>query len=161
MDPVSFRITALPAEPFAPLFELDDASLAAHGARRCVADDPRTYPCRVSLVDAAVGETVLLLPFEHHASTSPYRASGPIFVRQLARQARLADNAVPPRFRTKRLSVRAYGTNGDLVAADLAAGDVLEPCIEAMFRRAEVDFLHLHHAAHGCYLCGVERVAAA
>ncbi|GAB3345891.1 DUF1203 domain-containing protein [Marilutibacter aestuarii] len=155
-----FRITALPADAFEALFELDDTALAARGARRLVAVHPRNFPCRVSLVDAAVGEEVLLVTHPYHDSTSPYRASGAVFVRRHARQARPGIDEVPPRFRSKLLSVRAYGANGDLLDADVVAGDVLEPCISAMLGRGEVDFLHLHHARHGCYLCRVDRVAA-
>ena len=63
--------------------------------RQTVASHPGT-PCRVSLVDAAVGETVLLLPYEHQAAPgSPYRSSGAIFVRQGAEQAQPGVNEVP------------------------------------------------------------------
>lgn len=156
----AFRIVALPAEPFAPLFELDDGALAARGMRRCIADHPLLYPCRVSLENAAIGDEVLLLPFEHHASASPYRASGPIFVRRGAARADYAINEVPPQFRRKRLSVRAYNRAGDLIRADVTGGDALEACVSVMFADAEVDCLHLHHAGHGCYLCRVERAGA-
>jgi hypothetical protein len=152
-----FRIIALPAEPFAPLFELDDRELAARGMRRCIADHPMAYPCRVSLANAAIGEEVLLLPFEHHATTSPYRASGPIFVRRGAARVDFAVNEIPAQFRPKRLSVRAYDTDGNLVGADVCRGEALEDCIGALFDGPAVDSLHLHHAGHGCYLCRVER----
>ena len=41
----TFRIRGLPAEPFAHLFALPDAELAAHGALRKIADGPgeQTY----------------------------------------------------------------------------------------------------------------------
>ena len=152
-----FRIVALPAEPFAPLFGLDDAALAARGMRRCVADHPLKYPCRVSLRNAAVGEEVLLLSFEHHATASPYRASGPIFVRRGAVSADFAVDEVPAQFRPKRLSVRAYDRDGDLIHADVTSGDALEACVAAMLEIPAVAALHLHHAGHGCYLCRVER----
>jgi hypothetical protein len=53
---MSFRITGLPAEDFAPLFGLSDAELAQRGTVRRIADG-RTpgYPCRISLTDAAPG----------------------------------------------------------------------------------------------------------
>jgi len=46
---MSFGITGLPAETFAPLFALSDAALAERGALRRIADG--TYPCRVSFAD--------------------------------------------------------------------------------------------------------------
>jgi hypothetical protein len=36
-----FRIRGLPAEPFAPLFDMPDWALAKHGAVRRIADGPR------------------------------------------------------------------------------------------------------------------------
>jgi hypothetical protein len=71
-----FRISGLPAEPFQPYFGMTDAELRAHGARRVVAiqatlgaDLGLMPPCRVSLRDAAVGETSILLHYAHHTST--------------------------------------------------------------------------------------------
>ena len=78
----TFRFVALPFEPFAPLFAMSDAELTAAGARRMVVEETPGTPCRVSLQDAEVGETVILVPFLHNAVASPYRASGPIFVRR-------------------------------------------------------------------------------
>ena len=82
---MSFKISALPLEPFAPLFDLDAAQLGARGAKRYIADRRPGYPCRVSLADAEPGERVILVPFTHHDAHSPYRASGPIFIREIVR----------------------------------------------------------------------------
>ncbi|MGE0454861.1 MAG: DUF1203 domain-containing protein [Vicinamibacteria bacterium] len=78
----SFRFVALPSDGFEPLFGRSDAELAAIGARRMIVDEKPGFPCRVSPADAKVGETVVLLPFTHHDVASPYRSSGPIFVRR-------------------------------------------------------------------------------
>jgi hypothetical protein len=56
--------------------------------------------------------------------------------------------------------VRAYASNGDLMAADVTGGDALERCIANLFSQPDVEYLHLHHAGHGCYLCRVERAGA-
>ena len=52
---MSFTVSSLPIEPFAPLFGLDDAALAQRGMLRVVADAPFAFPCRVTLDDAAPG----------------------------------------------------------------------------------------------------------
>ncbi|MDH5823763.1 DUF1203 domain-containing protein [Luteimonas sp. RD2P54] len=153
-----FRIVPLPAEPFAPLFALDDPELAARGARRMVADRQPGFPCRVSLVDAEVGEEVLLLPWEHHRSRSPYRASGPVFVRRGARPAAVAPGEIPAAMRARLFSLRAYDAAGDMSAAAIAGGHELETAIAGLFADPAVAFLHLHHAGRGCYACCVERV---
>jgi hypothetical protein len=66
---MSFRITGLPAEPFAPLFELSDEELAVHGAVRRTADERSPgYPCRISLTDSQPGDELILVNYEHHPS---------------------------------------------------------------------------------------------
>jgi hypothetical protein len=103
----AFRFLALPAAKFLPMFSQSDAELRAAGARRLIVDRKPGSPCRVSLADAEVGEAVLLLPFAHHDVASPYRAVGPIFVRQNASTASPVVGEVPVMFRHRLLSLRA------------------------------------------------------
>ena len=49
---MSFRISSLPVEPFAPLFGLPDDELLKHGARRHVVDEKPGFPCRVTLSES-------------------------------------------------------------------------------------------------------------
>src|SRR5579864_268983 len=80
---MSFRIKGLPAEPFAGMFGLPDAALAARGAVRRIADGRSPgYPCRISLTDAAPGDRLLLVNYEHHPVASPYRMRFAVYVRK-------------------------------------------------------------------------------
>lgn len=90
-----FQIVPLPLELFTPFFALDDEQLRARGGKRYVADRQPGFPCRVSLTDATPGERVVLVPFTHHNVDSPYRASGPIFIREDAESAFVGLNEVP------------------------------------------------------------------
>jgi hypothetical protein len=159
MDP-SFKIVALPSERFAPLFSQTDGELQTLGARRMVVDKTPGYPCRVSLTDAQVGETVLLVPFIHHDVSSPYRASGPIFVRRAATTAQLEANEIPAAFRHRLLSLRGYDAADMMVGAEVVPGTSLEDGIRGLFANDKVRYLHIHNARPGCYSCRVERVAA-
>jgi len=152
-----FRLVALPSERFAPLLALDDGELRAQGIRRMRVDAKSGFPCRVSLADAEPGEEVLLVPFAHHDVASPYRASGPIFVRAGAATARPEVNEVPAMIRSRLLSIRAYDAQAMMVAAEVAEGRELEDCIERAFSDPRVAYLHLHNARPGCYNCRVER----
>jgi len=152
-----FRISALPLAPFAPLFGLDDDALARLGARRRIAREMPGYPCRVSLEDAEPGERLLLLTFEHHGVDSPYRASGPIYVREGAVQAEPAVNEVPLQLRRRLLSVRAYSAAGMMRDASVVEGADLEGAVETLFADPKVAYLHLHNAIPGCYAARVER----
>jgi hypothetical protein len=154
---LSFRITALPLEPFQAYFAMDEAELARHGARRRIAREMPGYPCRVSLEDAEPGERLLLLTFEHHGVDSPYRASGPIYVREGAVQADPAVNEVPLQLRRRLLSVRAYSAAGMMRDASVVEGKDLEGAVETLFADPKVAYLHLHNAIPGCYAARVER----
>ncbi len=153
----SFRFIALSAERFAPLFELSDAELAAFGARRRIVDSKPGYPCRVSLADAEVGETVLALPFTHHEVDSPYRASGPIFVRRGAPTAKPAPDEVPAYLGHRLLSLRAYDREAMMIGAEVVEGAVLEAAIRRLLADPRVDYLDVHNARPGCFNCRVER----
>jgi len=153
----SFRFVALPAEPFAPLFHLGDAELAAQGIRRMIVDEKPGVPCRVSLADAEVGETVLLLPFTHHDVSSPYRASGPIFVREGVASATPSPGEIPLMFRHRLLSLRGYDAAAMLVDAAVVEGTGLEGAVRRMLGQGHVDYLHVHNAGPGCYDCRVSR----
>jgi len=159
---MDFRISGLPAEPFIPFFAMTDAELLAQGARRVVAqagDAPLMQPCRVSLRDSEPGETSILLHFPHLAMPStPYRAAGPIFVRQGASETASFVNQVPEQQRKRLLSVRAYDADGIMLDAEVADGTELESLIARMFSRTGVAFLHAHNAKRGCYACRIDRV---
>lgn len=153
----NFQIVAIPREVFVPLFSMSDAELRSHGARRRVADEKPGFPCRVSLVDAEPGETVLLLPFVHHDVDSPYRASGPIYVREAARTASPEAGEIPMMLQSRLLSIRAYDAEAMLVGADVVEGRDLEQRILRFFEQRNVEYLHLHNARPGCYNCRVDR----
>ena len=153
---MAYVIRGLPAQPFQPLFGLDDAALETRGMRRYVADGPG-YPCRISLEDAAPGESLILLPFNHLDADSPYRSAGPIFVRESARPQAAFHNMVPEQQRSRLLSVRAYDARGWMLDAEVDEGERLEALIERFFADARTAFLHVHNARRGCYACRVDR----
>lgn len=154
---MSFQIHALPRDMFAPLFALSDDALRARDIRRVVADGRPVYPCRVSLQDATEGERLLLLPHAHHVVDTPYRASGPVYVREAAIQATPDIDEVPALLRTRLLSLRAYDARGMMVWADVRPGTELEAGLDELFALERTDYIHLHYAKPGCYACRVVR----
>jgi uncharacterized protein DUF1203 len=154
---MSFRATGLAPSQFEPLFALCDAALAARGMRRMAVDEKPGFPCRVSLEDAEPGERVILLAHEHQPAGSPYRASGPIFVRQGATRAFDAAGVVPPVLRGRLLSLRAYDGSDMMVEAEIVDGDTVEASIARLFAREDVRYIHVHNAKRGCYACRIDR----
>lgn len=149
---MSFQLIGLPHERFESLFLLDDDELVRRGMRRVKAEEPG-YPCRVSLEEAAVGEELLLLPFEHQPANSPYRASGPIFVRRDARQRALPVDTVSPYVTNRLMSVRAYDKGHSIVDAAVCEGKVVADELRSLFAQDAVEYIHLHNARRGCYSC--------
>jgi len=157
-DKMRFQISGLPIERFTQYFAMTDAELAAHHARRVVADSKPGFPCRVSLVDAEPGETLILLPYTHHDVDGPYRSTGPIYVREKAKQAQPNVDEIPDVAKTRLMSVRAYTPVGVLHASAVAEQEALMDLIQQFLSDKTVAYLHLHNAKPGCYSCRVDRV---
>ncbi len=148
---MNFRILGLDPLPFLPLFDLDDAELEARQIRRFVADEPRSAPCRVTLEDALPGERLLLLNYEHQPAATPFRATGPIFVREAARAAFDATGRIPEVFQRRTLSARAYDRVGMMVKGQVTPGEEAAGLLDKWFDDPSVDEIHLHYAARGCF----------
>jgi hypothetical protein len=151
---MSFRISGLPAESFADLFGLSDTELAARGAVRKIAD--MNYPCRISLTDAAPGDELLLVNYEHHPVGSPYRMRFAIFVRQGEERFDAVDR-VPEQLRSRMLAVRAFDGEAMMVGHALIDGQNVEQAIEHQLANPATAYLHIHYASPGCYAARVDR----
>ena len=154
---MDYVVSGLPLAAFQPLFGLDDAALRAHGAVRVRADATPGFPCRITLEDAAPGESLLLLHWTHKPAGTPYRSGGPIFVRESALATARVRNAVPPQQRDRLLSVRSYDADGWMHDADVVEGTQLEATIERLFADPRIAYLHVHNARRGCYACRIDR----
>jgi hypothetical protein len=154
---MSFRITGLPAEDFAHLFALSDEELAAQGAVRRSAD-ARTpgYPCRVSLTDSRPGDELLLVNYEHHPVSSPYRMRFAVYVRK-GEETYDAIDEVPEQLRIRTLAVRAFDADAMMVGWELIDGRQMEVAVERLFANPRAVYLHVHYAAPGCYAARIDR----
>ncbi len=154
---MSFRISGLPAEQFAPLFDLPSAELAARGIVRTVADARSPgYPCRVSLTDSQPGDELLLVNYEHHPVASPYRMRFAVYVRK-GEETYSAVDRVPEQLRLRTLAVRAFDDRAMMVGWELVDGQDVEAAIERLFTNRAAVYLHVHFAAPGCYAARVDR----
>jgi hypothetical protein len=154
---MTFRITGLAPEPFAPLFGLSEEELASHGVKRYVVDTKPGFPDRIEMRDAEPGETVLLLNHECQPAETPYRARHAIFVREGASRRYDRIGEVPEVMRPRVLSLRAYDGDGMMLDADIVEGMVVEPLIERLFANAAVAYIHVHNAKRGCYSGRIDR----
>ena len=154
---MSFQIHALPHDQFDHLFTMSDSELANERAIRTTVTTSPGYPCRVSLSDANIGETVILVNFEHQTADSPYRAAHAIFVRENIKQAKPEIDVVPKLFDSRLISIRAFDDKHHIVQADVFDGSHLKESIQTIFQDTKIEYLHLHNAKPGCYLARVTR----
>jgi len=154
---MSFQIHALSPVQFEPLFAMSQRELAQVRATRMVVDAKPGYPCRVSLADAEIGETVILANFMHQSGESPYQATHAIFVRENAKQAFPEVGAIPESLETRLISIRAFDEKHLMVNADVVEGSHLSVSIPLMLQDPKVSYLHLHNAKPGCYAARVTR----
>jgi hypothetical protein len=154
---MNFQISGLDEEQFQHLFGRSSELLAERGVERMTADSQPGYPCRVSLSDVNVGETVLLMNYEHFPAQSPYRSSHAIFVKEGASSTSAGRNEIPEMLRIRLLSVRAFDARDMMVDADVVDGQNLAPIIKTMLSIESVAFLHIHNAKRGCFMARVDR----
>lgn len=146
-----FRLTGLDAANFAPYFRMSDDDLAARGARRCIVDARPGYPDRIELRDLEIGESAILLNYEHQSAPTPYRASHAIYVGERSRRAFDAVGVIPDALRSRPLSLRAFDAGHMLRDAELVAGHDAAAALEHLLAHADTAYVHVHYARPGCY----------
>ena len=136
---------------------LDLQSLDLTEARRITATSKPGFPCRVTLDDAEVGETVLLFHHVSHDVATPYRSAYAIYVREGAEQPARYVDEVPPIMQARPLGLRGFGSDGMLRGALLAMPGEADAKIRALLESPEIAVIHAHNAAHGCFAAQIVR----
>lgn len=113
---------------------------------------------RIEVRDLEVGETAILLNYEHQPADTPYRSRHAIFVREGAEQALDLVGSLPEAMRIRPISLRAFNSAGEMLDADLADGTNLITMIERFFTNSDVAYLHSHYAKQGC--CAARMIRA-
>jgi len=153
---MSYRITGLDPAPFRELHFLSDDALAEKGVRRMRVAEKPAAPCRISLDDAEIGESVLLVNYEHQPADTPYRQQGPIFVRETEERFDRV-GVIPPALARRTLSLRGFDAEDMMVEADLVEGAEAARLIERFLANPHVAYIHAHYARRGCYAALIER----
>lgn len=108
--------------------------------------------------DAPVGETVLLLNYEHQPADTPYRARHAIFVRESSVETRKVVDEIPASLAVRPfISLRAFDAQGMMLDAEVVPGSRLSPRIERLLALPGATYLHAHFAGRGCYAACIAR----
>lgn len=153
----NFKIKPINHNEFSGFFELTNLELEKIGGIKMTADKFPGFPCRISLEDAEIGEEVILIPYNHHKTNSPYQASGPIFIRNRAITPTFEINQIPHMLKHRLLSLRGYDNNGIMKEATVIEGNIIKEQIIKTFENEKIAYIHIHNAKPGCYNCLVER----
>jgi hypothetical protein len=153
---MSYVVRGLDPTPYLPLFGLSEEELAKRDIIRMTVDSP-TFPCRVSLTDRAIGETVLLLNHVSHDVANAYRASHAIFVTEAEQDAAEYADRVPPVFEKRVLSLRGFDKDGMMAEAVLTQPGDADAGIRKLFANPKVETIHAHNATRGCFSARIER----
>lgn len=154
---MTFQVHALDETQFQKFFTMSAQDLAAQNACLEVVKEYPGTPCRVSLDDAKVGETVLLVNYTHQDGSSPYKSSHAIFVRKDVKTENPQPATIPRVLSSRLMSVRGFDQKHMMVQADVVDGTELQVTIEAFFADPDVDYIHLHNAKQGCFAAKVTR----
>ena len=153
----NFQVIGINSNKFQHLFQLEEEQLNKLGARRSIVESKPNYPCRVSLEDAEIGEEVILLPYTHLSSNSPYESRGPVFIRKNAKDSQLGVNEIPLMLIHRLLSLRGYDEEGMMIEAIVVEGSEVDKTIQQFFANTFVHFIHVHNAGPGCFNCEIKR----
>jgi hypothetical protein len=124
--------------------------------QRVRVEEKPSAPCRISLDDAEVGESVLLLNHDHQPANTPYRQQGPIFVRETEERFERV-GVIPPALARRTLSLRGFDEEDMMIEADLVEGAEAAGLIERLFANPRVAYIHAHYARRGCFAALIER----
>jgi len=153
---MAYIVRGIDPEPYRELFGLQDEELASRGVIRMTVADP-TFPCRVSLTDREIGESVLLLNHVSHDVANPYRAAHAIFVTEAEQEPAEYVDEVPPVFKPRMLSLRGFDKDGMMTEAILTQPGEADAGIRRLFDNPEIETIHAHNATRGCFAAKIER----
>ena len=155
----TYRVIAIPSA-IADAVRADRTSpFAAHPTHVEVATGHG--PCRLCLRTFVVGrERRILLTYDPFAGTEPLPLPGPVFIHEAA-CPRYPENAgFPGGLRAHPLTFNAYGRGRRLRAQEYVADGAVEPVIDRLFAREDVDYIHVRDTEAGCYDLRIERADA-
>jgi hypothetical protein len=123
-----------------------------------IADEERSFPCRVCLKDARVGESLLLYSHRPFARPAPHQTLGPVYVHAERCTPFEPSARIPEVVARRMVSYRAFDeTFTRILAADVVEGAAIEAHLVRAFSNPRVREVHVHYARTGCFACAVVR----
>ena len=134
-----------------------DHPLLARGVHRMAVTEQPGFPCRITLDECAVGDSVLLVNHVSRDGDTPYRAANAIFVSESADTAACFVGEVPPVLRARVLSLRGFDKAGMMVDAAIAQPGEAERVLRRLFADERIAEIDVHNATRGCFAARARR----
>ncbi len=113
-------------------------------------------PCRSCLRISKAPEDLILLSYQPLSDTNPYAEIGPIFI-HAHYCTPYNSREFPEDFLERELVVRAYGLNGRIADAVIAAPGQAEGAASTFLANDDIAEVHIRHRSYTCFDFKVER----
>ena len=115
-------------------------------------------PCRQCLRTFTIGaERRILFTYDPFEGTESLPLPGPVFIHEGACERYPDAAGLPEDLRTHPLTLNAYGRGRRLLAQEYVNDGRVEPVIEALLARPDVDYIHVRDTSAGCFDLTIER----
>jgi len=138
------------------------SAAAAHELRELggaiyVADEKPGFPCRQCLLDAEIGDELILVSHDPFTTDTPYRSASPIFLHREPCRPPVSLQELPEQLTCRTLSVRAFNAEAMMIDAAIIDGKALEQTLTELFEDMASSSIHIHNADRGCWATSVKR----
>jgi hypothetical protein len=118
-------------------------------------------PCRHCLRTFAIGEERrILFTYDAFNGTESLPLPGPVFIHEAPCERYDEGIGFPADLLSHPLTFNAYGRGRQLRAQAYVADGQVDPVIEELLARSDVDYIHVRDTRAGCFDFSIERAAA-
>jgi hypothetical protein len=151
----SIRIVAIPSE----VAESVRATLSApvYGFPAHLETGTDSAPCRHCLHQIDAGTERILFTYNRFAGVEPLPQPGPVYIHASKCERYPEDGSFPEELRSSPRTLEAYARGRHLLATEYVADGSMEPAIERLFVRPDVDYVQVNSTTAGCYTFRIER----
>ncbi|HWX53550.1 MAG TPA: DUF1203 domain-containing protein [Verrucomicrobiae bacterium] len=152
----SIRIIAIPSE----IAESVRATLVApvFGFPAHVETGTESAPCRHCLRQIhAPAERRILFTYDRFTGAEPLPQPGPVYIHASACERYQEDAGFPEELRASPRTLEAYARGRHLLAQEFVSDGRMEPAIQRLFARPNVNYIQVHSTTAGCYTFRIER----
>jgi hypothetical protein len=101
----------------------------------------------------------VLFTYDPFSGTESLPLPGPVFIHEESCSRYAEDGGFPADLRSHPLTFNAYGRGRQLRAQAYVEDGRVEPVIERLLARADVDYIHVRDTRAGCFDFSIERHA--